>query len=177
MTLADPESADVSSKDDGPTPAPPRPHGSPGAGDDDNRSSYGAGLLGTLVRLNLAVSDVLARITGEHDTNLADYLVLGVIRASQDSRSSPGAIADTLGRTSGGMTLTLDRLVAAGLVRKSKDPSDGRRTVVELTDEGMRVAVEVNRSLHAWEHELSLQDSVEIIRQLESLTGEIVAKR
>lgn len=41
--------------------------------------AYGAGL-GSVVRLNLAVSDVLAQITGEHGTNLADYLVLGVIR-------------------------------------------------------------------------------------------------
>lgn len=135
--------------------------------------SYGAGLLGTVVRLNLAVSDVLGRITGAHGTNLADYLVLGVIRGAPGSKTSPGAIAETLGRTSGGMTLTLDRLAAAGWVKKSRDPSDGRRTVVELTDEGMRLAVAVNRSLHEWERALSFDEPDEVIALLESLTTEI----
>lgn len=175
MSLADPASVDT--QDDDPFPAPPRPRGLGGADGTPLPESYGAGLLGTLVRLNLAVSDVLAQITGEHDTNLADYLVLGLIRASQDSVSSPSAIAETLGRTSGGMTLTLDRLVAAGWVHKSKDPTDGRRAVIGLTDEGMRVAVAVNRSLHEWERELSLQDSDQVIELLEALTREIVAKR
>lgn len=132
--------------------------------------SYGAGLLGTVVRLNLAVSDVLSGITGAHGTNLADYLVLGVIRGAPGSKTSPGAIAETLGRTSGGMTLTLDRLVNAGWVRKSKDPSDGRRTVVELTDAGTELAIAVNQALHDWEHELSLEESADVVATLESLT-------
>lgn len=135
--------------------------------------SYGAGLLGTLVRLNLVVSDVLARITGEHGTNLGDYLVLGVIRAAPDSRTSPGVIAETLGRTTGGMTLTLDRLVVAGWVRKSKDPRDGRRTVVELTEQGMRTALAVNRSLHEWEQAIALRDGAAVVEMLESLTMDI----
>lgn len=138
--------------------------------------SYGAGLLGTVVRLNLAVSDILARITGAYGTNLADYLVLGVIRGAPDARTSPGAIAETLGRTSGGMTLTLDRLVAAGWVRKSKDPNDGRRTVVELTDEGTALAVAVNQALHDWEHQLSLDGSAEVIATLEALTTAVTGQ-
>lgn len=175
MSIADPASVDT--RDDDPFPAPPRPRGLGGADGAGLPASYGAGLLGTLVRLNLAVSDVLAQITGDHGTNLADYLVLGLIRASEDSLSSPGTIAETLGRTSGGMTLTIDRLVGAGWVHKSKDPTDGRRAVVGLTDEGKRVAVAVNRSLHEWEQELSLEDSRQVIALLESLTQEIVAKR
>lgn len=177
MPVADPAPTVASNTDNGGYPAPPRPRGLGGAEGVELPESYGAGLLGTLVRLNLAVSDVLAQITGDHGTNLADYLVLGLIRASEDSLSSPGAIAATLGRTSGGMTLTIDRLIGAGWVHKSKDPSDGRRAVVGLTDEGMRVAVAVNRSLHEWEQELSLEGSEQVIALLESLTQEIVAKR
>lgn len=177
MAVADQVPVAAPASDDTTIPAPPTPRGLGGADGSDLPESYGAGLLGTLVRLNLAVSDVLARITGDHGTNLADYLVLGLIRASKDSLSSPGTIADTLGRTSGGMTLTIDRLITAGLVHKSKDPSDGRRAVVGLTDEGMRVAVAVNRSLHEWERELSLQDSEQVTGLLESLTREIVTSR
>lgn len=164
-------------KDGATTPVSAGPSGPIGTGGVGLPESHGAGLLGKLVRLNLAVSDVLAEITGEHGTNLADYLVLGLIRASEDSLSSPGAIAETLGRTSGGMTLTIDRLIAAGWVHKSKDPTDGRRAVVGLTDEGMRVAVAVNRSLHEWERELSLEHSDEVMEVLDALTREIVARR
>ncbi len=139
--------------------------------------AYGAGLLGSVVRLNLAVSDVLAQITGEHGTNLADYLVLGVIRVAPGSRTSPSAITETLGRTSGGMTLTLDRLVASGWVIKSKDPNDGRRTIIELTEAGMDLALAVNSSLHEWERALALEESDEAIALLESLTAAVTERR
>ena len=45
---------------------------------------------------------------------MADYLVLGVVRRSPGHRSAPTAICEVLGRTTGGMSLTLDRLEAAG---------------------------------------------------------------
>lgn len=118
----------------------------------------GDGLLGGIVRLNLAVTRVLEEITGEFGLPMADYLVLGVIRGAPDGRSAPTPIAEVLGRTTGGMTLTLDRLVAAGWVRRSPDPADGRRVVVELTDAGHHLAVEVNASLHRWESGLVLPD-------------------
>ncbi|HUS62783.1 MAG TPA: helix-turn-helix domain-containing protein, partial [Acidimicrobiales bacterium] len=70
----------------------------------------GDGLLGAIVRLNLAVTQVLDGITGEAGITLADYLVLGVIRGAPGGRSSPTAICDVLGRTTGGMSLALDRL-------------------------------------------------------------------
>ena len=61
-----------------------------------------------------------------------------------------------LGRTTGGMTLTLDRLAAAGWVRRAPDRADRRRIVVSLTPEGQRLAEAVNADLHAWEQSLPL---------------------
>ena len=61
-----------------------------------------------------------------------------------------------LGRTTGGMTLTLDRLEAAGWLRRSADRDDRRRIVVTLTAEGHRLAAAVNEELHAWEQSLPL---------------------
>ncbi len=112
------------------------------------------GLLGHVVRLNVAVDRVLGAITGAAGISVADYLVLGVVRRSPHHRSAPTAICDVLGRTTGGMSLTLDRLERAGLVRRLPDPSDRRRVVVEATPEGVALATSVNRALHDWEESL-----------------------
>src|SRR4051794_38401443 len=85
------------------------------------------GLLGRIVRLNLAVTAALDDITEGAGITLSDYLVLGVIRRSPGGRSAPTAIADVLGRTTGGMSLTLDRLEAKGWVRRSFGPRARRR--------------------------------------------------
>jgi DNA-binding MarR family transcriptional regulator len=135
----------------------------------------GDGLLGGIVRLNLAVSQVLEGITGASGLTLADYLVLGVVRGSPAGRSAPTAIAEVLGRTTGGMSLTLDRLVAAGLLDRSPDPADRRRVVVELTSAGRKLATRVNRQLHAWEASLPV-DHGEMLGVVDDLTRAIRTK-
>ena len=132
------------------------------------------GLLGGIVRLNLAVTRVLEGIAGAHGLTMADYLVLGVVRGAPDGRSAPTAIADTLGRTTGGMTLTLDRLEQAGWLRRSPDPEDGRRVVVELTDGGRDLAVAINTELHRWESGLALpRDRPDVVELVDGLTAAI----
>ena len=51
------------------------------------------GVLGAIVRINLAVSDVLDEIAATAGLTFADYLVLGVIRRSPGGRSAPTAVA------------------------------------------------------------------------------------
>ena len=132
------------------------------------------GLLGAIVRLNLAVTRVLEDHAGRSGLTFADYLVLGVVRRSPDQRSAPTVIATTLGRTTGGMTLTLDRLEAAGLVRRRRDAADGRRVVVGLTPKGRRVATSVNAALHEWEAALDVPVAVtEAVALLDDLTAAI----
>ena len=132
------------------------------------------GLLGGIVRLNLAVSQVLEEITGDAGISLADYLVLGVVRAAPDGRSAPKTICDVLGRTTGGMSLTLDRLEAAGLLRRSRHAGDGRRVVVELTRKGRDIATKVNRRLHEWESSLELDhDASHVLEVIDALTGAV----
>jgi DNA-binding MarR family transcriptional regulator len=132
------------------------------------------GLLGAIVRLNLAVSSVLEDHAAGAGLTFADYLVLGVVRRSPDGRSAPTAIATTLGRTTGGMTLTLDRLEAAGLVRRTRHTDDGRRVVIVLTPKGRRVATSVNEALHGWEVALDLPVPVaDAVTLLDDLTAAI----
>jgi DNA-binding MarR family transcriptional regulator len=136
------------------------------------------GLLGVVVRLELAVTEVLGAITAEFGISLADYLVLGVVRRSPGGRSAPTAISDVLGRTTGGMTLTLDRLEHAGWLRRSPDPADRRRVVVELTPAGKRLATRVNDALHAWERRLDLPGDPTAVREtVDTLTRAIQAAR
>jgi DNA-binding MarR family transcriptional regulator len=135
-------------------------------------------LLGAIVRMDLAVSRVLEELAGRSGLTFADYLVLGVVRRSPDQRSAPTAIANTLDRTTGGMTLTLDRLERSGLLRRSRDPHDGRRVVVELTPTGARVAMSVNAALHEWEASLDLPvPPPRAVELLDDLTAAVRAAR
>jgi DNA-binding MarR family transcriptional regulator len=136
-----------------------------------------AGLLARIVRLNVAVTRVLEDITGRAGVTFADYLVLGVVRGSPGHRSAPTAIAEVLDRTTGGMSLTLDRLESAGLVTRSRDPEDGRRVVVALTPAGLRLATAVNRALHDWEASLALPDGgADVARVLDDLAEAVRAR-
>jgi DNA-binding MarR family transcriptional regulator len=124
------------------------------------------GLLARIVRLNIAVTSVLEDITSAAGIGLSDYLVLAVIRRSPDGRSAPSAICDVLGRTSGGMSLALNRLEAAGWVRRSVDRTDRRRVIVSLSPTGLRLATRVNDSLHGWEQSLDLpgdRDAIHLV--------------
>jgi DNA-binding MarR family transcriptional regulator len=113
-------------------------------------------LLSPLTRLTLLVDSELNRIAGAQGIAFADYLVLGVIRRSAGGLGRPTDMCAVLGRTTGGMTLTLDRLAAAGWVLRAPDAQDRRRIVVSLTPEGQRLAEAVNADLHTWEQSLPL---------------------
>jgi DNA-binding MarR family transcriptional regulator len=80
------------------------------------------------------------------DQTLADYglnhgeyrLLLRLATRSEDNRMSAGDLCRALTLSSGAMTNRLDRLEAAGLVRRVADPRDRRGVLVELTEEGKR---------------------------------------
>jgi DNA-binding MarR family transcriptional regulator len=58
-------------------------------------------------------------------------------------RLSAGDIARQTGLTSGAVTALLDRLEAAGYVRRIRDTTDRRRILVELTEAAQQGAAEV----------------------------------
>ena len=117
------------------------------------------GIVARLVRLDLFVRRVLDDLCGTEGIAVADYLVLAVVRRSPDHRAAPSRLCRILDRTSGGMSLALDRLEAAGWLVRSDDPDDGRRVVVELTPSGLALATRVNDALHEWERSLELSDA------------------
>jgi DNA-binding MarR family transcriptional regulator len=54
-----------------------------------------------------------------------------------------GQLADAVRLTTGAITGVLDRLEAAGLVRRIRDTTDRRRVIVEVTDEVTRIGAPV----------------------------------
>jgi DNA-binding MarR family transcriptional regulator len=59
-------------------------------------------------------------------------------RAGPPYQLSPGALLRATLVTSGTMTNRIDRLAAAGLVSRSRDPQDKRGVLVQLTAQGRR---------------------------------------
>jgi DNA-binding MarR family transcriptional regulator len=114
-----------------------------------------AALLTRIIRLNLLVSRGLESVVEPFGLGVGDYLVLSTVRRSPGARNAPTQLCRVLGRTTGGMTLTLDRLEANGLVRRLPDPADRRRIIVALSPEGRRLATRVNTALHKWEASLA----------------------
>src|SRR3954465_13786869 len=65
------------------------------------------------------------------------YHLLGRLRSyGPPYRRSPGQLAADMRLSSGAMTNRLDRMEAAGLIRRLPDPNDRRGTLIEPTDEG-----------------------------------------
>lgn len=88
-------------------------------------------------RINKAIRRRMEETLGEFDLAYGEWGILGHLSLSGPPyRSSPGQLSEKEGLSSGAMTNRLDRLEAAGLVRRLPDPSDRRALVVELTDKG-----------------------------------------
>jgi len=63
----------------------------------------------------------------------------------------PGVIAERLIITAGSMTSMLDTLEKRGLVRRKAHPTDRRKLLVGITDEGVAILDELLPALHARE--------------------------
>jgi DNA-binding MarR family transcriptional regulator len=74
-----------------------------------------------------------------HGLETWEFDVLSALRrAGPPYHLSPGALLRATLVTSGTMTNRIDRLTAAGLVSRSRDPLDKRGVLVQLTDQGRR---------------------------------------
>jgi DNA-binding MarR family transcriptional regulator len=114
-----------------------------------------SGLMARLVALQLVAGQQLESVTAGHGLALGDYLVLAVIRRSPGGVCAPSTVCEVLRRASGGMTLTLDRLQAAGWLTRQPDHADRRRVLLRLTPAGHSLAVSVNDDLHRWERSVT----------------------
>jgi DNA-binding MarR family transcriptional regulator len=73
--------------------------------------------------------------------NSTDGRCLDVLE--RDGPVSAGRLAEACGLSSGAVTTAIDRLEHAGLARRTRDPADRRRVLVEMTAEGSRACSSV----------------------------------
>ena len=90
--------------------------------------------LSDLIRLEIVLWErVDARLKAEHGVSLAYFEVLHALR---DEALRVGDMAQRLRITVGGASKLVDRVEAAGLIRRAADPGDRRASRVTLTAEG-----------------------------------------
>ncbi|GGS90703.1 MarR family transcriptional regulator [Planobispora rosea] len=91
----------------------------------------------------------------EHGLESWEFDVLTALRrAGRPYELSPGALLRATLVTSGTMTNRIDRLAAAGLVRRRPDPEDRRGVLVSLTEDGLKRVDDAFADLLRREHEL-----------------------
>ncbi|GIH77202.1 MarR family winged helix-turn-helix transcriptional regulator [Planobispora longispora] len=91
----------------------------------------------------------------EHGLESWEFDVLTALRrAGKPYELSPGALLRATLVTSGTMTNRIDRLAAAGLVRRRPDPEDRRGVLVSLTEAGLKRVDDAFADLLRREHEL-----------------------
>jgi DNA-binding MarR family transcriptional regulator len=80
----------------------------------------------------------------------ARYEVLMLLVFSREGELPPGTIGRRLQVGAASVTNALDRLEAAGLVRRRTNPSDGRGVLAQLTPAGRRLAEQATDALNGW---------------------------
>ncbi|MGQ4598543.1 MarR family transcriptional regulator [Nocardia sp. R6R-6] len=94
-------------------------------------------VLGRLGRLMVLAQREIEAVFGGHGLRRGEFDVLAALRRSgRPFELNPSVLADTLMLSRAGMTGRLDRLEAAGLVRRVTDAQDRRAIRVALTEAG-----------------------------------------
>jgi DNA-binding MarR family transcriptional regulator len=80
------------------------------------------------------------------------HTCLQVLSATERAGGSttPGQLTTELRMTSSNVAAALRALVEAGMVARRRDPGDGRRAFVDITDRGRDLVVEHRRGRDAW---------------------------
>jgi DNA-binding MarR family transcriptional regulator len=91
-----------------------------------------------LYRVRAYLDIHLSEVFREHGLTSSDFAVLVTLRrAGELYQMSQSALMADLQLTSGTISVRIDRLQRAGLVRRDSDPADGRGVLVTLTPKGV----------------------------------------
>jgi DNA-binding MarR family transcriptional regulator len=113
------------------------------------------GLIGRLHRLAARLTEELNTVYRQYGLAEGDFDALVTLRRQGAPFAlTCSALAGSTMITSGGMTKRIDRLVAAGLVRRRDSESDGRSRLVELTVAGRELVDDAFTAHVANEHRL-----------------------
>lgn len=112
-------------------------------------------VFGRIARVFIRQRDVQARVFEPHGLTTAAFDLLANLRRSgPPHRKTASSLAASSMITTGGTTLRMDSLEAAGLIRRVRDTNDRRVVYAELTPKGFEVADRVIEDHLAMEHEI-----------------------
>jgi DNA-binding MarR family transcriptional regulator len=98
--------------------------------------------------LRVVLGQLVRRLRAEHRFSLAHGSVLGRLDREGARSTSDLAAAERVRPQS--MAQTISELEADGLLSRRPDPADGRRALLELTDEGRRSLEADRRHREGW---------------------------
>ena len=98
--------------------------------------------------LRIVLGHLVRRLRAERRFSLSHAAVLG--RLDREGTQSIGDLAVAERVRPQSMTQTIGDLEAEGLIGRRADPGDGRRSLVELTDEGRRTLEADRREREGW---------------------------
>lgn len=103
-------------------------------------SSIRISWLSDLIRLEIVLWDhISARLRHEHDLSLAFFETLYAIGGAADGTLRIGDVGRALRITQGATSKLIDRVEAAGLLRREADSDDRRASRIALTERGRQV--------------------------------------
>lgn len=124
------------------------------------------GLTGRLKRIARIIEREMESVFAAHGLTLSSFDVLAtLLRSGEPYRLSPGQLIENSMVTSGTMTNRIDQLVKVGLVKRIKNPEDGRSVHIALTERGKRV---IDRAI---------EDHVQNLHRLTSVLDDVAFTR
>jgi DNA-binding MarR family transcriptional regulator len=108
----------------------------------------------------------IAERVGIHPT---DYKTLSLLQ--RRGPLSAGAIGETTGLATASVTALIDRLEARRFARRRRDPSDGRRVIVEATAEGIATFAPFFRSPYLSQEQLFAPYTVDQLEVIHDFLG------
>jgi DNA-binding MarR family transcriptional regulator len=95
------------------------------------------------------------------DLNLVTYMMLSTLEEHGPRRAAD--LAETFALDKGSVSRAVHQLVALGLVARSPDPTDGRASVLAVTDEAVRRLAKVHEHRReTFDHRLAAWEPAEI---------------
>jgi DNA-binding MarR family transcriptional regulator len=98
----------------------------------------GMAIIGRVSRLARTIQPRLDAVFAQHGLESWEFDVLATLRRTgAPYQLSAGQLLSSMMITSGAVTNRLDRLEARGLIKRKRDPSDGRLVLATLTRAGL----------------------------------------
>ena len=103
--------------------------------------------MASLLRTTVVLTEELDRVLKQNQLSRTGYLILITLQMSQDETRPLGQLSKALLVHPATITMAIDQLEQAGLVRRVPHPSDRRTVLAELTAPGRQAAEHASAAL------------------------------